>query len=64
MSVRKRKNDVIVWIMVRRIFQSGESDYEGGFLKNFGGNEIFLVNSFAAAVAVAFFEGFACNFSS
>lgn len=63
--MRKRKNDVIVWIMVRRIFQSGESDYEGGFLENSGGYEIFLVNSFAAAaVVVAFFEGFAYNFSS
>lgn len=61
--MRKRENVVSVWIMERRIGQSGERDHEGGFLSVSGGCEIVLVNGFAVAV-VAVFEGAACNSSS
>lgn len=66
--MRRRKNAASVWIMVRRIGQSGESDHEGGFQSVSGSCEIVLVNSFAAAAAaadiVAVFEDSACNSSS
>lgn len=63
----KRKNAASVWIMARRIGQSGESDLVAGFLSASGRCEIVPVNSFAAAavgVAVAVFEGTASNSSS
>lgn len=60
--MRKRKNAGSVWIMVRRIGQSGGSDYEGEFLNVSVGCEIFLWSFAVAAAAV--FEGAACNFSS
>lgn len=69
--VRKRKNAVSVWIRVRRIGQSDETDYEVGFLSVSGSCEIVLVNGFAAAAAAAgvagidtVFEDAACNSSS
>ncbi len=61
--MRKRKNAGSVWIMARRIGQSGESDHEGGFLSVFVGCKIVLGDSFAVAV-VAVFEDAACNSSS
>lgn len=70
--MRKRKNAASVWIMARRIGQSGESDHEGGFLSVSARCEIVLANNFAVAVdavdavdaVVAVFEGAASNSSS
>lgn len=62
--MRKRENVASVWIMERRIGQSGERDHEGGFLSVSGGCEIVLVNGFAVVAVVAVFEGAACNSSS
>lgn len=59
--MRKRKNAASVWIMVRRICQSGERDHKGDFLSVAGRCESVLVNNSAA---VAVFEGTACNSSS
>lgn len=60
----RRKNAESVWIMARKICQTGVTDREGGFLSVSGDCATVLANCFAAAVGVAVFEGTACNSSS
>lgn len=62
--MRKRKNAGSVEIMEWRICQSVEIDHEGGLMSISGSFEVVLVDSFAAAVDNASFEGSACNSSS